>query len=217
MALLTKILAEIDVPTVAVYGNHDHEFGGVTELSHMLRAAGVHLLDPGRVVIGGVGFAGAKGFAGGFGDRMVRSFGEVSLKAFVAESAIEATAFEAELIGLKTEVKVAIVHYAPVRATVTGEPPEIHAFLGTSRLAEAVDQGGATVVFHGHAHNGAPAGQTPGGVPVFNVSLPVLERSGHPRSYFLYELPTRRDQASGGNEGPSARSRSIAGDGSAVP
>src|SRR5205085_3746439 len=98
-------------------------------------------------------------------------------------------AFETELIALKTEVKVALVHYAPIRATVTGEASEIHAFLGTSRLAEAADQGGATVVFHGHAHNGAHAGRTPGGVPVYNVSLPVLERSGHARPYLLYDVP----------------------------
>jgi Icc-related predicted phosphoesterase len=215
MAVLVSVLAEISVPVVAVFGNHDHEFGGVADCSNMLRAAGVHLLDPGRVVIDGVGFAGAKGYAGGFGERMVRSFGEASLKAFVAESAIEATALQTELLSLPTRARVAVTHFSPVRATVTGEPPEIHAFLGTSRLAEAIDEGRATVAFHGHAHNGSPEGRTAGGVPVFNVSLPVLERAGGKRPYHIFDIEVpaedarrRADQSSGAMEGPSARSRS---------
>jgi hypothetical protein len=217
MAVLVSVLAEVGVPVVAVFGNHDHEFGGLSECSSMLRAAGVHLLAPGRVVIGGVGFAGAKGFAGGFGDRMVRSFGESSLKAFVAESAIEATSLQTELLALPTRTRIAVTHFAPVRATVTGEPLEIHAFLGSSRLADAVDEGRATACFHGHAHNGSPEGRTAGGVPVYNVSLPVLERAGATRPYMIYEVeaapgePARRvDQSSGANDGPSAHSRSSA-------
>ena len=209
MAVLVSVLAEVPIPVIVVFGNHDHEFGGVVECSHMLRSAGVHLLNPGRIVIGGVGFAGAKGYAGGFGDRMVRSFGEASLKAFVAESAIEATSLQTELLALPTKTRIAVTHFAPVRATVTGEPPEIHAFLGTSRLAEAIDEGRATVCFHGHAHNGSFEGRTAGGVPVYNVSVPVLERAGSPLPYYVYEVED--PQTSGAKDPSSAHSRSIPG------
>jgi Icc-related predicted phosphoesterase len=188
MAVLLSALAEVKVPVIAVLGNHDHELGSVTDLANMMKAAGVHLLDPGRVVINGVGFAGAKGFCGGFDDRLIRSFGEASVKAFVAESAIEAAALRSELCALPTDKRVAVLHYAPTRATVEGEPPEIHAFLGTSRLAEALDDGKAVVAFHGHAHRGGFRGETPGGIPVFNVSQHVLETAGIEKPYFVYEV-----------------------------
>ena len=188
LAALISAVADVGIPVVAVFGNHDHELGSVTELTQMLKAAGIHLLDPGRVVIDGVGFAGAKGFCGGFDKTLVKSFGEASVKAFVAESAIEAASLRAELAALPTVKRVALVHYAPLRATVEGEPLEIHAFLGTSRLAEAVDDGKATVCFHGHAHRGALEGRTPGGVPVFNVSQSVLKDAGIEKPYFVYEV-----------------------------
>jgi hypothetical protein len=49
--------------------------------------------------------------------------------------------------------------------------------------------GGATVAFHGHAHNGPFKGKTPGGVPVFNVSVPpVLEQEGIGAPYYVVEV-----------------------------
>jgi Icc-related predicted phosphoesterase len=166
------------IPVVAVLGNHDHEAGAVKDLLRMLESAGVRCLDRGSCVIDGVGFAGAKGFGGGFGDRIVKGFGEDSLKAFVSESVIEAEGLRAALRGLDAERKVALLHYSPTRDTILGEPAEIHPFLGTTRLSQAVDEGGAVVAIHGHAHRGSLYGKTDGGVPVWNVSLPVLRAAG---------------------------------------
>jgi Icc-related predicted phosphoesterase len=177
-AILEAVHA-IDVPVVAVLGNHDHEGGCAADIARMLGSAGIHVLDKGgSVVLGGVGFAGTKGFAGGFGRNSVRAFGEDALKSFVSESVVEAQALRAALKGLGTPVKVALTHYSPILATVATEPEEIHSFLGTSRLAQALDEGGATVAFHGHAHHGTLEGRTEGGVPVYNVSLPVLHELG---------------------------------------
>ena len=176
--VLAKCLHDVEVPVVAVLGNHDHEAGAVKDMLRMLESAGVHTLESASIVIDGVGFAGTKGFGGGYGNRIVKGFGEESLKAFVSESVIQAEGLRAALRGLQTERKVAVLHYSPIVDTIVGEPPEIHPFLGTTRLAQAVDEGRADVVIHGHAHRGNLSGKTEGGVPVWNVSLPVLQATG---------------------------------------
>ena len=101
---------------------------------------------------------------------------------------MEAQALGNELRRLETERRVAVLHYSPIRATVEGEPPEIHAFLGTGHLAHALDEGGADIAFHGHAHNGSFRGKTQGGVPVFNVSVPVLQQEGFKQPYYVFEV-----------------------------
>ncbi len=186
--VLLEILDACPIPVVVTLGNHDHESGNAAELSRLLAESTVHLLDRSSVVIDGVGFSGVKGFCGGFDHTIANSFGEDLFKAWVTEGILEAEALKNELRALETERRVAVLHYAPIRATVEGEPPEIHAFLGTSHLARALDEGGATVAFHGHAHNGRFEGKTPGGVPVFNVSVPVLEHAGFERPYHIVEI-----------------------------
>lgn len=186
--ILLRGLDGIGIPIVAVLGNHDHESGQSKDLVRMLRSGGLHLLDRDSISLGGVGFAGVKGFAGGFDPLIVRGFGEDALKAFVAESVVEAEALRATLRALETRPRVAVLHYAPVRDTVVGEPAEIHAFLGTTRLAKALDEGGAALALHGHAHHGSHAGATPGGVPVRNVSIPVLRAAGHKHAYAVFEV-----------------------------
>ena len=176
------------IPVVVTLGNHDYESGNAQEISRLLAESEVYLLDRSSVVIDGVGFSGVKGFCGGFEHTIANSFGEDLFKAWVAEGILEAEALKNELRGLGTERRVALLHYAPIRATVEGEPPEIHAFLGTSRLGSALDEGDATVAFHGHAHNGPFRGETPGGVPVFNVSLPVLEQERLGQPYYVVEV-----------------------------
>ncbi len=176
--ILARCLHAVEIPVVAVLGNHDHEAGAVKDMLRMLESAGVHTLESASCVIDGVGFAGVKGFGGGFGNRIVKGFGEDSLKAFVSESVIQAEGLRGALRGLRTERKVAVLHYSPIVETIVGEPPEIHPFLGTTRLEQAVDEGGAHVAVHGHAHRGTLHGKTAGGVPVWNVSLPVLQASG---------------------------------------
>jgi Icc-related predicted phosphoesterase len=186
--VLLGALDACSIPVIATLGNHDHESGAADELSRMLTGSGIHVLDRSGVVIGGVGFVGVKGFCGGFDRHEVNSFGEAALKSFVAESVMEAEALKNGLRDLETGRRIAVLHYAPVTATLRGEPPELHAFLGASRLGHALDEGRTTLAVHGHAHHGSFAGRTPGGVPVFNVSLPVLKKEGLEQPYHVLEV-----------------------------
>jgi uncharacterized protein len=185
--VLLDVLDSCPIPVVATLGNHDHESSSAEELSRLFVKSGVHLLDRSSVVIDGVGFSGVKGFCGGFDRALANAFGEDLFKAWVNEGLEDAEALKDELRGLETERRVAVLHYAPISATVEGETPEIYPFLGTSHLARALDEGGATVAFHGHAHNGSLIGRTPGGVPVLNVAVPVLQQAGFEQPYYLFE------------------------------
>jgi Icc-related predicted phosphoesterase len=175
--ILAEDLQSCSIPVVGVLGNHDHECGQPAEVSRILREAGVKLLDGEAYEIGGVGFAGAKGFIGGFGRYMLSAFGEPEIKAFVQASVDENLKLESSLRMLRTERIVVVLHYSPVEDTVMGEPPEIFPFLGSARMGETIDRfPGVRCVVHGHAHRGAPHGRTPRGVPVYNVAKPVLNR-----------------------------------------
>lgn len=174
-ALLVKdISSALRVPSIAVLGNHDFESGNQDEISKMLADAGVVVLDGESHEIHGVGFAGVKGFGGGFGRRAIGSWGEETIKNFVREGIDEALKLDKALQRLRTPTKVAVVHYAPIHATVVGEPEEIYPFLGTSRLEESIDRYRVGYVFHGHAHRGSPEGRTKGNAIVYNVAMPLL-------------------------------------------
>lgn len=177
---LAEELRACSIPVVAVLGNHDYECDAADTVAEIVRAAGVKLLDGQAVEIGGVAFVGAKGFAGGFGARMLGAFGEPAIKAMVAESVAEAMKLENALKQVEGERCLVVLHYAPVAATVEGEPPEIFPFLGSSRLAETIDRFKVSAVVHGHAHHGTFAGATPGGIPVHNVAMPVEKPDGLP-------------------------------------
>jgi Icc-related predicted phosphoesterase len=186
--ILAEDLRHCTVPVVAVLGNHDVEAGETEELVKILQGAGVTILDEQAAVLHGVGFAGVKGFLGGFGRGELGAFGEDAVKVFVDESRNEARKLENALRSLRTERVMAVLHYAPIRETVEGEPLEIFPFLGSSRLANAIDRfDNVKVAIHGHAHRGTYSGRTPGGVPVFNVAQFVVEPElGRP--YALLEL-----------------------------
>jgi Icc-related predicted phosphoesterase len=179
---LAEDLSACSIPVVAVLGNHDHECGQPEHVIQILQQAGVTVLDEQAVVIKDVGFAGVKGFVGGFGRGELGAFGEASIKTFVDESINEARKLENALRSLRTERTVAVLHYAPVAETVAGEPPEIFPFLGSSQLANAVDRfENVKVVVHGHAHRGTYAGHTMRGVPVYNCAqFVVSEAFGRP-------------------------------------
>jgi len=164
------------IPTLSVLGNHDYESGKISEVCRIFSDSGIILLDGNGYELFGLGFTGVKGFAGGFGRLALQAWGEEAIKAFVREAEEEALKFEAGLTRLHHGKRVALLHYSPVRDTVVGEPPEIHAFLGSSRLEEPLSRYPVTVVFHGHAHGGFPEGQTRNEIPVYNVALPVLKR-----------------------------------------
>ncbi len=139
----------------------------------------------------GIGFAGAKGFAGGFGDRALQPWGEESVKGFVREAVDEALKLESALAKLRTPHRIALLHYAPIRATAEGEPLEIFPFLGSSRLEEPLIRYPVAAVFHDHAHNGTVEGRSRGGVPVYNVAMPLLKRTFPDQPPFrVLEIPT---------------------------
>jgi Icc-related predicted phosphoesterase len=186
--ILVEGLAACRLPVVAILGNHDVECGEEADIIDLLCAAGVKMLDEEPFEVEGVGFAGTKGFCGGFDIHALAPFGEAGIKAFVRESLDEALRLETSLARLRTEHKIAVLHYSPIRATVEGEPPEIFPFLGSSRLADPLDHYHVTAAVHGHAHHGSPQGSTLGGVPVYNVAFPLMQRLDPERPYRILEL-----------------------------
>lgn len=193
-AFLTELEA-VSVPVVTVLGNHDHEHGTADELCELLTEAGVMVLDGTAVVVEGVGFAGVKGFGGGFAPRALGPFGESVIKQFVQAALDEALKLERALHELHTEERVVLLHYAPIVDTLQGEPEQIYPFLGSSRLIDPIDSLGADIVFHGHAHYGSYKGETPGGIPVRNVARHVLEAEGLPFHLHEAKAPDRRESA----------------------
>ncbi|HYD49140.1 MAG TPA: metallophosphoesterase [Terriglobales bacterium] len=175
--LTREIASVVRIPIVAVLGNHDFEAGQQGQIASLLDEIGVHVLDGDSCEIAGVGFAGVKGFAGGFGPRALGPWGEDAIKAFVHEAVNEALKLEGALARLKGTQRVVVLHYAPIAATVAGESPEIYPFLGSSRLEEPINRYPVAAVFHGHAHAGVVEGRTSTGVPVYNVAAPLLMRT----------------------------------------
>jgi len=185
---LLNALLRLRVPTIAVLGNHDYESGQEQELMKTMTGAGIKVLDGSAYERDGVGFAGTKGFVGGFGRGMLTAFGEREIKEFVRASIDEALKLERGLSQLRTAKRVVVVHYSPIAATVNGEAPEIFPFMGTSRLAEVIDRHGADLVVHGHAHHGTPDGQTTAGVPVHNVAITLLQAQQPSAAYRIFDV-----------------------------
>ncbi|MBZ9853570.1 metallophosphoesterase [Mesorhizobium sp. CA13] len=184
--ILAEDLRACSIPVVGVLGNHDYESGAVEDVAEILRQAGVHLLDGQTTEIEEVGFVGVKGFVGGFGSRMLGSFGEPAIKSMVAESVSEAMRLENAMRQVRAKRTLVILHYAPIVETIAGEPLEIFPFLGSSRLAETIDRFQVSAVVHGHAHRGSYEGRTPGGARVYNVAMHVSKPTGRP--YALLEI-----------------------------
>ena len=203
--VLAKELAALRIPKAAVLGNHDLESGKADEVTSILTDAGLRILDGDSCEMMGVGVAGVKGFGGGFGKHALGPWGETIIKQFVREAVDEALKLEAALARLKTGQSIALLHYSPVQATVDGEPLEILPFLGSSRLEEPIGRYPVSMVVHGHAHRGQLQGATKSGVPVYNVSMPLLTRTFADRPPFrIFEIPLA-DRIVG--DTPSERSR----------
>ncbi|MEX2218295.1 MAG: metallophosphoesterase [Phycisphaerales bacterium] len=185
---LAADLASLRIPILAVLGNHDHHSGKAEEVKRALAVkANVTFLEDETFEFGGVGFAGVKGFGGGFGAHMLSAFGEEATKHFVSEAISETIALENALKTLTTPRVVVAMHYSPIAETVAGEPAEVAPFLGCSRFAEAIDRHDIAAVFHGHAHHGSPRGQTGKGIPVYNCSLALLRHRAMP-PYVIVEV-----------------------------
>lgn len=188
--LLAKELSNLKIPIVGVLGNHDFESGQVAEVTKILCEAGIQMLDGDAVEIKGIGFAGVKGFAGGFGRGALGPWGEEIIKGFVREAVNEALKLESALARLRMEQKIAVLHYSPIQATVEGEPVEIFPFLGSSRLEDPLLRYPVQYVLHGHAHRGTPEGKTANGIPVYNVAMPLLLETYPDQPPFrLLEIP----------------------------
>ena len=172
--LAREIHSAVSIPVIAVLGNHDFEGGKPEEIKKIFGDAGIRVLDGDATEVKGVGFAGVKGFCGGFGKRALGPWGEDIIKLFVREAVDEALKLESALARLRHKPRIAVLHYSPIQETVEGEPVEIFPFLGSSRLEEPLTRYPVDAVFHGHAHRGQPEGKTAQGVPVFNVSLSLL-------------------------------------------
>jgi Icc-related predicted phosphoesterase len=186
--LARDIQTAVAVPVIAVLGNHDFEGDQQDEITRVLCDAGVRMLDGEATEVAGVGFAGVKGFCGGFGRRALGPWGERIIKEFVREAVDEALKLESALARLRHKPRIAVLHYSPVQETVEGEPVEIFTFLGSSRLEEPLSRYHVEAVFHGHAHRGRPEGKTALGVPVYNVSLPLLRASYPERPFRVFEV-----------------------------
>jgi Icc-related predicted phosphoesterase len=186
---LASDLRACRVPVVAVLGNHDHQSGQADQVKKILQSAKVVMLEESETFeFRGVGFAGTKGFGGGFDKHMLTPFGEDPIKHFVTEAVNESLRLEVALNGLRTEKIVVVLHYSPIVATVMGEPPEIFPFLGSSRLAETIDHFDVNAVFHGHAHHGTYEGKTTKGTPVYNCCFQLVQQITPEQPYALVQV-----------------------------
>src|SRR5438270_6668358 len=188
MEPLLNALVRVRVPIVAVLGNHDYESGHEQDLMKMMSEEGLKVLDGSAYERDGVGFAGTKGFVGGFGRGVLTAFGEPEIKTFVKASIDEALKLERAMSQLRTEKRVVVLHYSPIAATVVGESPEIYPYLSTSRLGEVVDRHGANLVVHGHAHHGSLCGKTTAGIPVHNVAITLLQGQQPGSVYRIFDI-----------------------------
>ena len=190
--VLAADLGKSQIPVVAVLGNHDYHSDREDEIRRILERADVRVLEGEAFTLDvdgvRVGIAGTKGFGGGFRGAHGTDFGEPEMKAFVGHTKMLADRLERALESLEADLRIALLHYSPIETTLEGERLEIYPFLGSYLLAEAIDNVGADLVFHGHAHHGTEKGRTPGGIPVRNVAQPVIRHS-----YQVYTLNAVRD------------------------
>lgn len=190
--VLSEELKSCNIPVAVVLGNHDHEKGRQKLIRQTIQNENVHVLEGEFVIIGDVGIAGVKGFGGGFDSHMLSLFGEEAMKSFVKEAVNESLSLDRALKRMGEEhenaKQIVLMHYSPIRATVTGEPEEVFPFLGCSRLEEPLSRHPIQAVFHGHAHKGYHEGTTHNGVKVYNVAWPILQKAGFDVPVFILEV-----------------------------
>jgi len=193
-----RVLAEacsgLEIPAIAVLGNHDWHLDRAEEISEVLSDAGVVVLDRASTIVEAaglrIGVAGAKGFVGGFPGSHLPDFGEPALRMVYAEATAEVKGIARGLQEISTcELRIVLLHYSPSEETLVGEPEGIWAFLGTDRMAAPIREHEPDLVLHGHAHVGSLEGSI-GSVPVYNVSVPVIGKD-----FWIFELTGVREAA----------------------
>lgn len=186
-SVLAYELRDVPIPMVGVLGNHDFHSDEEKGIADVLEEVGVTILECASTIIDvdgtSVGIAGAKGFGGGFLGACAADFGEPEMKEFVRHTKDISARYEEALGALETDVRIALLHYSPIEATLVGERLEIYPFMGSYLLGQAIDRVGADLVIHGHAHAGTFEGKTPGGIPVHNVAQALL-----PSGLHIFEL-----------------------------
>jgi Icc-related predicted phosphoesterase len=199
--VLAEAARASSAPVFAVLGNHDYHAGKAAEVTAALEDAGIRVLERSSCTceIGGVtvGIVGAKGFVGGFPGCALPDFGEPLLREVYAETTRDVAALGDGLLRIvHTDVRVVLLHYAPTRETLAGEPEGIHLVLGNDRIARPIAEHGADLVVHGHAHAGSFEGRI-GDIPVYNVALHVIGRD-----FWLFDVEAApRPQATAVDEG----------------
>jgi Icc-related predicted phosphoesterase len=201
-AVLADACRDLSIPVFAVLGNHDHHAGRTDDIRALLEEAGVHVLERTwrTCEIAGLelGVVGAKGFVGGFPGSALPDFGEALLREVYAETTCEADAIARGLQEIvHCDLRVVLLHYSPVEATVEGEPEGIHVMLGSDRLATPIAEYGADLVLHGHAHAGTFQGCI-GKIPVYNVAVHVTGRD-----FWIFDLEGARGRSETRVEGPA--------------
>jgi Icc-related predicted phosphoesterase len=181
---------DLQVPVVAVLGNHDWQSDRAGDLVRALAEAGVVVLERAHTIVPvagvSVGIAGVKGFVGGFGNQWA-NFGEPLFRQAYAETTADVEALDAGLHAISScALRIALLHYSPVEATLLGEPERLWLVLGADRLAGPIRDHRPDLVVHGHAHHGSFEGEIDG-VPVYNVAVHVTGRE-----FWVFELDTER-------------------------
>jgi Icc-related predicted phosphoesterase len=189
MEIVAAACARLDVPVYSVLGNHDYHSNKVAELTSILEAAGVFVLERSwtTATVNGteIGIAGTKGFVGGFPGSTLPDFGEPLLREVYAETGEEVAALDRSLAEVgHCPLRVVLLHYSPTMSTLVGEPESIWTYLGSNRLDGPIQKHRPDVVLHGHAHAGTFSGAI-GPVPVYNVAVHVMRRD-----FFVFELDT---------------------------
>ncbi|BDT91082.1 MULTISPECIES: metallophosphoesterase family protein [Nocardia] len=185
--VVAEEFADLGVPVVAVLGNHDYHGDAEHEITAALTDHGITVLEGASVTLNvdgsTLGVAGTKGFGGGFAGKCASVFGEPLMREFAGHTVDVAAALGSALDALDTDITIALTHYSPISDTLHGEPREIYPFLGSYLLGEAIDEHGADLALHGHAHAGTERGTTPGGIRVRNVAQPVIRAA-----YAVYDM-----------------------------